>query len=132
MISALLGSEQHVYGLACHTSGGSCEHPLAESETESRLQFESLCRPPRSASQMLRKKNFLGCPRTFHFSKNISGTTSCFRALISALHQNTKQFYMQVVHTSFSIQLPDYFPSYSVKKKFSKIQIFVRLALEQP
>ena len=34
---------------------------------------------------------------------------------------------MQVVHTSFSIPLPHYFPSYSVKKKFSKIQIFCQI-----
>ena len=40
---------------------------------------------------------------------------------------------MQVVHTSpLPLPLPHYFPGYSVKKKFSKIQIVVGLVLEQP
>ena len=65
--------------------------------------FESLYRLPGSVTWMLRKKNFLGLFKDFLLFKNISGTTSYLGALISALHQNTKQFYMQVVHTSFSI-----------------------------
>ena len=82
--------------------------------------FKSLFRLPGSVTQMLRKKKFLGLFKNFSLFKNISGT-SYLGALISALYQNTKQFYMQVVHTSFSIQLPHHFLGYSVEKGFSKI-----------
>ena len=37
MISAFMvlrRAQSFAYGLACHTGCGSCEHPLAESETE--------------------------------------------------------------------------------------------------
>ena len=35
--------------------------------------------------------------------KIISGTINHLGALIGALHQNTKQSFMQMVHTSFSV-----------------------------
>ena len=124
MISALLGSEEHEASsmAKCATQVvGVVNAHLQSQRLNLGHRFKSLYRLPRSASQMLRKKNFLRLSKNFSLFKTISGTISCFGALISALHQNTKQFYMQVVHTSFSIQLPHYIPSYSVKKKFSKI-----------
>ena len=83
--------------------------------------FKSLYRLPGSVTWMLRKKTFLGLFKNFSLFKNISGTTSYLGELIGVLHQNTKQSYMQMVHTSFSVPLPHYFPGYSVEKVFSKI-----------
>ena len=83
--------------------------------------FKSLYRLSGSVTWMLRKKIFLRLFKNFSLFKDISGTTSYLGALISALHQNTKQSNMQMVHTSFSIPLPHYFPGYSVEKGFSKI-----------
>ena len=116
MISAftvLQRAQSFAYGLACHTSGGSCERPLMGSSPYIGCQGQL----PRCGE----RKIFWRLFKNFSLFKNISGTTGYLGTLISALHQNTKQFYMQVVHTSFSIQLPHHFPGYSVEKGFSKI-----------
>ena len=89
--------------------------------TETGSGFESLYRVAGSDTQMLRKKNFMHLFKNFSLFKIISGTINHLGALISALHQNTKQSYMQMVHTSFSVPLQHYFPGYSVEKGFSKI-----------
>ena len=92
--TALQRAQSFAYGLACHTGGGSWEHPLTESETETGLGFESLYRVAGSNTRMLRKKNFMRLFKNFSLFKIISGAIGHFGALISALHQNTKQSYI--------------------------------------
>ena len=71
------------YSLVYHTGGGSWEHPLAESETETGSGFKSLYRVAGSDTRMLRKKNFMWLFKNFSLFKIISGTIGHFGAHIA-------------------------------------------------